>query len=140
MSLQTIVMTNNSSNVNLYDNFVNIFFRNIFYVDPNNQTVSTLINLSILNNKQCIEGKVIITDKNRAIGDNETIYEKKQLMDYETAINKDPSFVANIAYILSKYPMKLQYPLTVTYNGANYMCDSYVNINNNSFYVLNLMS
>jgi len=134
MSASNLILTNNDINQNLYDSFINVFLQNIR--DSSTKVISSSLNLLEINKEQNVYGTVVIKNNNEPV---DSVYEKKQLCNYESAIISDAETVNHLIYIANKYPLSIS-EFKVIYNGIVYKCDLYVVINGIFYYVLNLVN
>lgn len=132
--MSTLILTNNKDNINLYNNFIYVFLDNIR--NPDTTVLSQTITCLLKDDIQNVNGKVVVKNNNDP---NDSVYEKTQKCDYESAFISDQETVNSIVFIANKYPINVN-EFRVVYNSVEYTCSSYVSINNQAFYVLNQVS
>ena len=120
--MTTIYISNNSSNIDLIDYFLN----SISYVSSSNITKSLILK-TIDNQENCV-GKVIIDDK--------TIYTKSENQCYTCATITDENIV-NTLNIFSSNAIPMS-NINISINETSYYCNSFISISNKNYYILKI--
>ena len=117
--MTTIYISNNSSNIDLIDYFLN----SISYVTSSNITKS--LTLKTINNEENCLGQIIV--------DNKTTYTKSENQCYTCATITDQTLI-NTLNIFSSNAIPMS-TINISINGTTYYCNSSISISNKNYYI-----
>jgi len=127
--MSIILLNNTSTNVNIVDTFLNSL--NNLGINFNSTKTYNLTFYLDSSGNQWIEGNLIVTDNGKS-----TSYKKIQQTNYSTGIITDNTIIQNFNYIISNLIITID-TIQISYNSNTYTCNSYFQINNNKYYILN---
>jgi hypothetical protein len=129
--MSTILLNNTTANINIIETFLN----SLSNLGMNhNSTKLYYLNMSMdSSNNYFVEGTLIVTENNQQIS-----YKKKQQFNYTSAIITDNIIIQNFNYIINNLTIQID-SIQILYNSNTYTCNSYFQVNNNKYYILNFV-
>ena len=122
--MTTIYISNNSSNIDLIDYFLN----SISYVSSSNVTKSLIFSKN--NNTENVLGTVVV--------DNKTTYVKSENLCYSCCIITDQTLIDTLNIFSSDVVAMSNIYVSFEGIGVNYYCNSFISISNKNYYILKI--
>jgi hypothetical protein len=128
---QTILLTNNNDDINLVNTFVT--YLTSLQDSTNSFKVSRELELLTIDDIETCNGIVSLSN---IYFEYNPIFEKKEAMNYSSAIIKDETYINNLLFFENDFSKSIL-DITITVDNIKYNSNKFIEIGTKNHYILN---